>query len=86
MPLFRPAHVAGPQVFANLAANQPKKNIRVCCSREGRTVLFCEECLGRGYEYSEMKHHDSCNTGKALLSAVRMTGDAFAISVKSLTA
>jgi hypothetical protein len=67
MPLFPRTPIAGPKIFANLAANQPKRNIRVCCGPEGRTVLFCEECHGRGYEYDEMKHREGCcHTAEAL--------------------
>lgn len=64
--LFRRRAQSGPEVLTNLAANQPKKNIRVCCSRAGRTVLFCEECHGRGYEYNKIKHRDGCHTAHAL--------------------
>ena len=59
----------GPKVLSNLAANQPKKNIRVCCDRAGRTVLFCDECHGRGYEYDEMNHREGCQTAQAVSAA-----------------
>lgn len=46
----------------NIAASEPKRNIRIC-GHEDRTVLFCEECRTKGYEYDEMKHAPLCRTG-----------------------
>jgi hypothetical protein len=54
-----------PAIQANLTSDTPKKNIRVC-GHEDRTVLFCNECHGRGYEYDAMKHTPACETGHAL--------------------
>jgi hypothetical protein len=80
--LFRRSRRPGPNVFSNLAAGRPKKNLRVCCDRSGRTVLFCEECHGLGYEYLDMTHREGCNTAHALTSGdVRPISNPIAVAV-----